>query len=384
MTSIIKKERKLGILVYNNAYLFANGIVQNAYFFHQCCEAMGYTCQLLCPESGPVPFEHKGLSVKQLTPDERIFDPREYHTIVLFTSPISKETYTFLKAHKVGVVMLVCGNNYMYDQEQFVAGIKGNRTSFLGKEAQLDEQWLIPSYHHAIDYLEILRKKPTFVVPHLWSPEIIRHFAPRVIKQPESSLFYDITKRKSSKISIVVLEPNQNLFKTAWTPIMASEKLYMENPDLIEYVYVFNFPSNEHAYRMADGLSLGPKLRKFERKSIAEIMYFFNNQSESMPIFVSHQVLNGLNYLYYELLYYGFPLIHNSTELDGCGYFYPENQIKSCVEQILYAYKHHNKVVETYKEKAAVYLKRIDPLDSGVQKTFDQMITASIVKNALR
>jgi len=271
----------------------------------------------------------------------------------------------------------------MIDQEQFAVGIKGNRTSFIGSEIQLDEQWLIPSYHHALDYMEILRKKSTFIVPHLWSPEIIREYSPRVIKQPESSLFYKIEKRKQNKINIVVLEPNQNLFKTAWTPIIASEKLFIDNPDLVDCVYVFNFPSHEHAYRMVDGLSLGSKLRKFERKSVAEIMYFFNNQCDSTPIFVSHQVLNSLNYLYYELLHYGFPLVHNSPDLGGCGYFYPENNIKACVEQILYAHKHHDKGVETYKERGNEYLKRIDPLNPGVQKTFDQMITASIIKNTL-
>jgi len=69
--------------------------------------------------------------------------------------------------------------------------------------------------------------------------------------------------------------------------------------------------------------------------------------------------------------------------LDGCGYFYPENNIKACVEQILYAHKHHDKGVETYKDKAKEYLKRVDPLDPAVQKTFDQMIMASIVKNAV-
>ena len=383
MATTAKKEKKLGIVIYNNAYLFANGIVQNAYFLHQCCEAMGYTCQLLCPEPSPVPFDHKGLSLKQITTDESIFNPSEYHTIVIFTSPISNEMYTLLKKHRVGVIIFVCGNNYMYDQEQFVNGIKGTRTSYMAKDIQADEQWLIPSYYHALDYMEIVRKKPAYLAPHLWSPEIVRYYTPSVIKQPESALFYSVEKRRSNKISIVIMEPNQNLFKTAWTPIVAAEKLHTMHPELIEFVYVFNFPSHPQAYNMTKALSLDSKIRKFERKSIAEVMYFFNNQPESMPIFVSHQVLNELNYLYYELLYYGFPLVHNSTMLDGCGYFFPENSISKCAEQIMSAHKHHNMGVETYKEKAKEYLKRVDPLDPGVQKIFDQFLTASIVKNSM-
>ena len=295
----------------------------------------------------------------------------------MFTSPISKEIYTVLKAHKVGVILLVCGNNYMFDQEQFVACIKGNSTTFMGSSIHIDEQWLIPSFRYALEYMEILRKKPTFIVPHLWSPEIIRCVA------PEASLFYTRVRRTPKKINIIVLEPNQNFCKTGWLPIMASEKLHMDHADVVDSVNVFNFPSHDHAKRMIGALSLGPKLRKFERKSVAEIMYFFNNETDSTPIFVSHQVLTSLNFLYYELLYYGFPLVHNSPDLDGCGYFYPDQNIKACVEQILYAHKHHDKGIETYKAKAREYLKRVDPLDPTVQNTFDQMITASIVKNTM-
>lgn len=322
------------------------------------------------------------MSVKHITMDERIFDPREYHTIITVTRRITTEMYALLKRHKVGVISLVCGNNYMYDQEEFLRGMKDGSTAYMGESRNIDEQWLIPCYYHALDYVEMIRKKPAFLVPHLWSPEIVREYTPRAIHKPEASLFYNIEKRKSKKINIVMLEPNLNLFKTAWLPIVASEKLYMDHPELVEFVFVFNFPEHDHAYRMTDTLSLGPKLRKFQRKSVAEIMHFFNNESDCTPIFVSHQVLNGLNYLYYELLYYGFPLVHNSPMMDGCGYFYPETNIKACVDQILYAYKHHDKSVETYKEKAKEYLKRVDPLDPSVQKTFDQMITASIVKNA--
>lgn len=378
----MKREKKLGIIIHDKASLFSNGIIQNAYFFYQCCAAMGYTCQLLCPEPNPSPFEHKDLSVKQITTDDSLFNASEYHTIVLITRDISKEVYELLKRHKVGIVTLVCGNNYMYDQEDFVKGLKGNVNKYLGASRNIDEQWLIPSYRYALDYMEIIRKKPAYLVPHLWSPEIIREYTPRTIRKPESSLIYTNAKRNLKKINIVILEPNLNFFKTGWTPLIAAEKLHTMHPELIEFVYMFNFPSHEHAYKMTDAMSLGSKIRKFERKSMPEILHFFNNDSEYIPIFVSHQVLNSLNFLYYELLYYGFPLVHNSPDLDGCGYSFPENNIVKCVEQILYAQKHHDKGIETYKEKAKEYLKRVDPMDPVVQKTFDQMLTASIVKNS--
>ena len=336
---------------------------------------MGYTCQFLCPEPNPSPFEHKGLTLRQITTDPSLFNPAEYHTVVLITRDISNEVYALLKANQVSVVTLVCGNNYMYDQEDFVKGLTGNVNKYLGASRNIDEQWLIPSYRYAIDYMEIIRKKPAYIVPHLWSSELVSR------GYTESSLFYNIGNRKTTKINIVIMEPNLNYFKTAWMPIIAAEKLHTMFPDLVEGVYVYNFPSHSHASWMTSVLSLGDKLHKVDRLSMAEIMHKFNNETTATPIFVSHQVLNHLNYLYYELLYYGYPLVHNSTMLDGCGYPFPENSVVKCVEQILYAFNHHDKGVETYKAKAREYLKRVDPLDTSVQKAFDQMITAGIVSS---
>jgi len=374
----IKREKKLGIVIHNKASFFWNGLTQNAYFLHQCCEAMGYSCQFLCGEANPDPFEHKGMSVKQITTDSAVFNPMEYHTIITVTTKVSDEVYAFLKVNKVGVVALVCGNNYMQDQEEFVKGIK-DVTTFLGKSRNIDEQWLIPSYHHFIDYMELIRKKPAFLVPHLWSPEIIMTNAPLKINQPEAAMFYSLANRKSKKINLIIMEPNLNLYKSSWLPIMAAEKLHIEHPDLIDGVYIFNFPGHNHAGGMIEILTVAPKIQKFGRLTQVQIMNLFNNQSEHMPIIVSHQVLNSLNYLYYEMLYYGYPLIHNSPDLDGCGYKYAENNISECVKQILFAVKHHDKQLETYKDKAKEYLKRVDPLNPDVQKTFDQMITSSIV-----
>lgn len=377
-----KISKKIGIVIHNKANLFTNGITQNAYFMFQCLESIGYTCQFLCNEENPSPFDHKDLKLQQISLNSLVFDPSEYQMIITVTRGFGKDVYDMLKRNKVAVISFVCGNHYMVDQEEFLHGVPGGKSSFKGKDTCADELWIIPSYHHMVEYLEILTGKPGFLVPHLWSSEMIRLSAPKVIKQPEERLFYDITKRTSNKINILILEPNMSFFKTAWMPIMAGEKLYRDRPELVEFVFAFNYPDNNHAYVMADSLTLGPKLRKFKRLSIQEILYHFNQENGCYPIFVSHQVLNSLNYLYYELLYYGFPLVHNSPDLDGCGYYYPDNNISKCVEAILYAHKHHDNGIETYKAKAREYLKRVDPLDTGVQSTFDQFVKASTVKHS--
>jgi len=130
---------------------------------------------------------------------------------------------------------------------------------------------------------------------------------------------------------------------------------------------------------MIGALSVAPKVRRFVRLSTPEIVDHFNNSSDCYPIFVSYQLNNPLNYTYYEALHYGYPLVHNSPDLDGLGYYYPEMSISKCAEQILHAYKHHDKNVDMLRKKADKYLERFDPLNPDVGTTFKGFLTSAIV-----
>ena len=277
----------------------------------------------------------------------------------------------------MAVAGLVCGCNIMMDQEAFYN--EHAPFPFVNKRSKVDELWLIPSYKFMLTYLEVIRGAPTFIVPHLWSPECVNEMMIQRFKKPIELLFYNIAKRKSKKINIVIMEPNLFILKNAWLPIVAAEKLHIENPDLIEFVFVFDCPMNEHAKIMLKSLTVEPKIRRFKRLVMPEILDYFNNESDCHPIFVSYQMNNSLNYTYYEILHYGYPLVHNSTNLDGLGYYYPEMDIAKCGEAITTAYKHHDKNVDVLKAKADKYLERVDPLHPEVGAIFNGFLTSAIV-----
>jgi hypothetical protein len=128
---------------------------------------------------------------------------------------------------------------------------------------------------------------------------------------------------------------------------------------------------------MVDNFEVSKKVRYFKRLSMTDIMLYFNKKN-TIPIFVSHQILNGLNYMYYEALHYGYPLVHNSTYLEECGYSYSENNISECVDAILKAYTTHNKTHELYLEKSHKYLEKIDPFNKEVGKIWNGLISAGI------
>lgn len=377
----LRKTKYVGILIHDKASLFSNGITQNAYFLYQCFEAIGLKCKFLCFEPNPSQFEYKDLSLTQITVDPLTFNASEFHTIITVTRGLFLSEYTMFKKEKVHVISFVCGNQIMHHLEDFVRGpYDPSSSTFVGRGAVCDEVWLIPSLADSLEYVSVIRGKPTFIVPHLWSPQLIAEFTSVKFKKSESDLFFNYINHSSKKIDILILEPNLFVLKTAWIPIIASEKLNLSNKELIKNVYVFNFPKHDNSYKMTDKLEIKGKIRHFKRLSIPEILTHFNEQ-KSFPIIVSHQIFNNLNYLYYEALYYGWPLVHNSPDLDGCGYYYPGNDISACVNAIMNAYNNHNKNYDLYVEKAHKYLKRVDPLDKDVGKIWNGYINDGISKS---
>lgn len=371
----IRKEKLVGIVIHNKANLFSNGITQNAYFIYQCLENAGFKCQFLCHEPDPAKFGYKDLTVRQISLNPLEFDTAEYHTIITVTRGMLESHYKMFKEHKVRVVSFICGNSLMQHMEDFVRGptIPGVSTG-IGLSENSDELWVIPSLAHSIEYFKITKGcSIANIVPHLWSHQFLADTCVKYDKKKESDLIYNPAIHTNKKLTILILEPNLALVKNAWIPIIACEKLNKMYPDLIENVFVFNFPSHDSSYSMVSHLSLGSKLRKFKRLSMSEIMLHFNSES-SFPVFLSHQILNPLNYLYYEVLYYGWPLVHNSDMLEGCGYFYPEIDIAKCAEAIMRSYNTHNYSPKTYIEKAHAYLNRIDPLDEENKKTWSQLL----------
>jgi len=381
----IKKEKKVGIIVHNKANLFTNGITQNAYFIYQCLENIGMKCQFLCHDGEPAKFGFRDLEVKTLSTDRAVFDPSEYHTIISVTRGLLEPHYKMLKEHNVHVISFICGNGLMQHMEEFVKGesMPGVSTG-IGLKACADELWLIPSLKFSIDYYKVIKDTSiAHIVPHLWGNTFLSETCAQFDKKPEKELFYNFYNHVNKKLTILIMEPNLSLVKNAWIPIIACEKLNRMYPDLIENVFVFNFPKHDISYSMTDHLSLGKKLRKFKRLSMSQVMLHFNAE-KSFPVFLTNQILTSLNYLYYETLYYGWPLVHNSPDLDGCGYFYPEHDIAKCVEAIMNAFNTHNINSCLHIEKNHKYLKRTDPLGEENKKIWTQLIDHGIVSENLQ
>jgi len=91
-----------------------------------------------------------------------------------------------------------------------------------------------------------------------------------------------------------------------------------------------------------------------------------------IDVVVSHQWENAQNYLYYDALYGGFPLVHNSPFLhkDNLGFYYPEFDARIGGEQLVNAWQQDAAFWNDYRSRSNAFLKTLLPTDKNNVKAF--------------
>ena len=356
--------KRIGIIIHSGANLFSNGITQNAWFIYECLTLCGYTCEFLCHERDPAPFSYKGVLLRSLANE---LPYHEYLMIMSVTKNLLPQQYTEFHRLGVPVVSFICGNHFMTDMENFV---HSNSTALHAKQKVADVIWIIPSFYYSAAYLETLLGVPVFVIPHLWSPLLLEHRALTLSHVKPEALFFKKAFYKT--IDIIILEPNMSCVKNAVLALTAAELLHKTRPGLIRSVYLTNIRDNPHTKKFLDSLTV-PIAIQHGYREMDQVLTTVNT-NDSMPVFICNQLFHSLNYLYYECLYYGYPLVHNSLSLDGCGYFYEKHNVSACADAVLKAYKSHTVGLYTYKKKALAYLERVDPYSKAMHATWTQAV----------
>jgi Protein of unknown function (DUF2827) len=154
-------------------------------------------------------------------------------------------------------------------------------------------------------------------------------------------------------------EPNVCMVKTSYFPMLVCEEAYRQRPEFLEIMRVCNtlhlkqHPMFESFARRLDIVNHG--VASFEgRFAVYEFMAHFGD------CIVSHHWENGQNYLYYEALYGGYPLIHNSEFIKDYGYYYPDFDCEAGGKVLLQAFATHDENLEQYKAKAKQLLYALD------------------------
>ena len=121
------------------------------------------------------------------------------------------------------------------------------------------------------------------------------------------------------------MDPNITVMKTMHMPTLVCDAAYRQNPDAVKHLYVLNangFMENKHVQLFCHATRL-QKDNKLSVEMRYVSWYFLGHFCDAI---ITHHWENGLNYLFWDVLYGGYPLFHNSKFMKdgGVGYYYED------------------------------------------------------------
>jgi hypothetical protein len=375
------RERVIGVAVHDGK-LLSTGCIQNAYFLVKALSGAGLQARLVDLQA-TVSYKLGGMPDAQVVPLNASSDLAPYHTVVFATRIPAHAFCEQLRRAGVRCVGFMCANTYMLDVEDWVLPIdvktrRGNVLAETCHRDKSDELWHIPMLHDLRHYYSALTGLQSTQVPHLWDHELLQW----VSRKPALPMYQPLLRTGAE---VVIMEPNVSIVKTSWLPLMVCEWIQRQSPNALHAVHVMCQPKTDNARRMVEQLQIGRagKVQSYPRVPMVELLERFV-ASERHVVFLSHQTSNALNYLHYELLYMGFPLVHNSPLLKDVGYFYEGEDVSAAATQVRRACVEHVSSSAQHVARGRAWLQRVNPADPTVQSAMLDAARGAFARNLER
>lgn len=334
--------------------VYANGIRQHFFILYDTLKNIDIIEDVYFVNCGNASYKDQKFS-SEITSDYKFVDLTEIENdidlVIEMGMEINHNKILELKSKGVKVVGYGAGNTYVIHSEKFL--FNDNKGDMANRNYLFDEFWTNEQHVNTCKPLwEAIYKTKVKVLPHVWSPKFIDNEG------------LDLTfKGIKDKARVTIFEPNMNVVKTFVYPLLICEKLYESNPELLKHIYVTN------SYKLKDKPTFRgiTKSLKVTQNGIATYEGRFktsNMLANYTDVVVTHQWENALNYLYYELLYFGYPMIHNSHLMKNVGYYYEGFNVDEGALKLKEAINNHN--IETYNKKSNEYLWTINPKNTDV------------------
>ena len=349
---------KIGVSLYvrgADQSFWENGIFQNCIFLVQLLQNIDFIESACLLVEGPASdSDIKKFLAGIDVPYIHVKDGYEDLDVVIEMSASLRQDWATSFTNKGGkIIGMRVGNDYFIDSANTLYDLGCNS---IFTNIKYEEIWTLPQYSSSVvDYYQIGFKAPVHIVPHLWSP----YFISKAILENKHWPRYGYRPGKQ-KWNIGIFEPNQYPNKTYLTPLLISEYVYSKHPELINRVKLYNSlnvrnkPTFKH-FRSRLQLQQDLKLETLDRAPLPYVIGLGIN------VVISHQIENAQNYLYYEVLWGNYPLIHNSEILRDFGYYYPGYDAKEGADQFLNSYLNHDKDLIQYSEHNSLLFKGLSP-----------------------
>ena len=264
-------------------------------------------------------------------------------------------------AHSKGIKLVthVMGNEYYLLSERSL--FRNDNNSFVKKTPHYSAVWISPHLHETNKNLwEVITEAPVYIAPYIWSPQFLMQYVTELKKQGYNDVY--IPNNNPSK-RIGVFESNINIVKTCIFPIIIGEKLYTNYSNDIDIFRVFNsneLVKNKDFVRYIHDLRIHKNSKLFfeSRYPIANVLL------KHTDIVLSHQRDCGLNYLYFDAAWLGYPVVHNSKFVKELGWYYGDFEADEAVahlHNIISTFDHSEQLRKEYLQKSREYISKFLP-----------------------
>lgn len=353
---MLEKRLNIGISFFlddNTPDIWSNGAIQNVIFLYLLLEKVPSVAKVTLVHTGNRTTPTQGLNIDDVPINFAPLNEAVSTLDILIEAGVMIEPAHADIVHQNNgkVISYRMGNDFIMEMESFLFD-KNQGRFFNG--AVFDAVWTIPQHERTCrSYFGIMMRAPIYILPHIWSPMFVQKVIDS-LKVHNIEFGYKpgaIAKRISN------FEANVNVLKTSHIPILICEQAYRQAPELIQHAYMCNtfHKKDHHAFHNFIGrtdivrnniLSVEP------RYAMPDFL------SRYTDIVIAHQWENALNYSYYDALYGGYPLIHNSDMLP-VGYHYRSFDAYDGANVLLDVIRNHDKHYMAYNQKAEAFLQTL-------------------------
>jgi hypothetical protein len=353
-----------------DAALWSSGVTQNLVFLALLLERLPdvASCALVvCPEGagGHALAARFGLAaIDEADAVERL------DLIVELGARGSGEAMRRFRDRGGRLVSYVAGNVMAMNFEALACSVPHGE---LMSESGFDAVWITPQHWRMNrSYAALTRTPNVEPAPHIWSPMILMQSAVAA----GVPLFWK-RERAEKPARIGIFDPNVNVLKTFHLPLLACEEAYRRRPDAIDRVLMFSadhLKGVPHFEEFCAATDLGKAGRLFaeQRHPLAQVL------GGHIDAVVTHQWENGLNYLYWDVLYAGYPLVHNAPDIADVGYYWRDFDPQDGGRALLEALAGHAGRAEAERPSVmeTLWARHID--NPGVQARHAELLAAAM------
>jgi hypothetical protein len=229
-------------------------------------------------------------------------------------------------------------------------------------------------------YWQTLMRTKCVEVPFIWSSKSIDF-----VQLCENKTYEDLLyKHRAPQKKLVIFEPNISIMKWCGPSLLSCENAYrsLQDKSLISGVFVNNINGREKdgsinkfnldaftIYVNNLDLCADKKVTIEGRFNTLAFMHVYGD------IAVSHQWENNLNYLYFDLAWMGWPIVHNASLCPDVGYYYPQFNYEEGGHQILEAIQHHEENHAEYLQRNRRAIDKYLPTNRELQEKYIKLIS---------